>query len=868
MIIKKISIELIIFIVVLVFISGCETDFGKKFLSPIQDSAIKDLPELEYLTSLPEGIPFERTVINDIDVYYYQRKLGDAIVEKDLLIYNWDQDLDKFVEINRHWRDDIPNKLPKIKVSKDEAESKVKGIPLRSSLYIISPESDVYLIEPTPKDPSWVVRSIYDYELIISVIDAITGEFLGYGIPPPYTGFSLTGPQHEQPCSGLWSGQAENARYWFDAMGYSTNYEVWPTESKVRSHIESYDTAVFYETAHGDSLSFNSGCINGEHYEYTSAYEVGEWIEDYPAMPFTFIGSCDGMCYTGPGSFSYAFRKGRDIGSVTVGYCKMHEDQCDICWDYAVMWQNRMFQLMDIGWTAGSSFYSSLNDYSPCAECVKIDGDNYLKLVTPYPIKRTYGCGDEIRTNVVLNYDLIDCSADGVIIGADDITIDCDGHRINGIGEGLGININNKNNVNIRNCEISNFNVGISLLDSSDAYLYENRLINNARGISLVYSSSNNEINSNTLSNNGDGIYLGGNDVHNNHISYNFGCDNDRDLVCVNIPTDNTGYDNNFLVGSGCDNIDYYSCSCDGNCECGNKIFRDTILQNDIINCVENGLEIVRNDVTLDCNGHKLTGVGNSNGVSVEGRYGAKVENCLIENFRRGIWITYSEDSDIYNNNINNTFVGIHLYDYVNYNYIHGNIVSGSDYGIVCESNFYDIYNVIDYNVACNNSYYDLYCSGNSINNFWGYGNKFGEVFNCSDINYDFCYVGLECGDGECNDNEICSTCPEDCGACPSCGNGECQEGETDINCPIDCGCQATECDELAPGGCWCDSLCVEYGDCCSDACLECGYCPGGKSLPYEQAMISEGGPLYSNKQNTIDKILNIIKRIFTSKLY
>ena len=60
------------------------------------------------------------------------------------------------------------------------------------------------------------------------------------------------------------------------------------------------------------------------------------------------------------------------------------------------------------------------------------------------------------------------------------------------------------------------------------------------------------------------------------------------------------------------------------------------------------------------------------------------------------------------------------------------------------------------------------------------------------------------------------------------CGDDSCDAGETDITCPEDCGCQAIPgfCDDTAPYGCYCDAACVDFGDCCSDACSHCGYCP------------------------------------------
>src|SRR5215207_2731831 len=44
-------------------------------------------------------------------------------------------------------------------------------------------------------------------------------------------------------------------------------------------------------------------------------------------------------------------------------------------------------------------------------------------------------CGDTITTDTTLDGDLIDCPNNGIIIGADDITLDLNGHTVSGDGE-------------------------------------------------------------------------------------------------------------------------------------------------------------------------------------------------------------------------------------------------------------------------------------------------------------------------------------------------------------------------------------------------------------------------------------------------
>ena len=44
-------------------------------------------------------------------------------------------------------------------------------------------------------------------------------------------------------------------------------------------------------------------------------------------------------------------------------------------------------------------------------------------------------CGDTITTNTTLHSDLIDCPNNGIVIGADDITLNLNGHRVSGDGD-------------------------------------------------------------------------------------------------------------------------------------------------------------------------------------------------------------------------------------------------------------------------------------------------------------------------------------------------------------------------------------------------------------------------------------------------
>ncbi|MHC4483011.1 MAG: hypothetical protein ACYSW4_05640, partial [Planctomycetota bacterium] len=248
----------------------------------------------------------------------------------------------------------------------------------------------VFPIRPAPENPCWVIESFKQGRITVTVIDAVEGRISGYGVPPPYTAFSLTGPIYweEEDCSDGWDDWYENARDWFNTMGYDTEAIRWPTEDKVKSHIQSDETVMFYELAHGGSDSFSNAC-----WDSTSADEIETWIADYSKMPFAFIGSCGGMCDTNDGMLSYELRKGSTENTATVGYCGMGGPPCsDECWygDYTIPWQTSLFDYMNQGWSVKAAFDQANAEYPACAlnSCMRFAGDETFAVV---PVVRRSG---------------------------------------------------------------------------------------------------------------------------------------------------------------------------------------------------------------------------------------------------------------------------------------------------------------------------------------------------------------------------------------------------------------------------------------------------------------------------------------------
>ncbi len=76
-------------------------------------------------------------------------------------------------------------------------------------------------------------------------------------------------------------------------------------------------------------------------------------------------------------------------------------------------------------------------------------------------------CGDTVTTNITLDADVGPCAGNGLIVGADNITIDLNGHRLFGtdgvVDEGGGIIIDRHSGVTVKNGTIERFDAGVAI---------------------------------------------------------------------------------------------------------------------------------------------------------------------------------------------------------------------------------------------------------------------------------------------------------------------------------------------------------------------------------------------------------------------
>lgn len=213
----------------------------------------------------------------------------------------------------------------------------------------------------------------------------------------------------------------------------------------------------------------------------------------------------------------------------------------------------------------------------------------------PAPVK----CRTVITTSTTLTANVGPCSSDGLIIGADGITLDLGGFAVQGranrTGDGVGIRIPGRTGVTVRNGRVTDFDAGAAVVGGS-ANRLEKLLVKDNIGTTkrgdfgdgiAISSSSGNTIISNTVIHNGpfDGIGLFGPSIS-NLIEGNVVSGNDVSFTADDgIRIEGPGAANNTVRGnnvsaSTLDGIAVFSDQGTGNLNTGNVIEANTVTAN------------------------------------------------------------------------------------------------------------------------------------------------------------------------------------------------------------------------------------------------------------------------------------------------
>ena len=107
-------------------------------------------------------------------------------------------------------------------------------------------------------------------------------------------------------------------------------------------------------------------------------------------------------------------------------------------------------------------------------------------------------CGATILDDLKLDHDLA-CTGDGLIVGADGIRIDLNGHTLSGSGVGAGIVVTGRTNISISGGTVTNFAVAVRVNTSTDVVIKHNEFVANPEGIDLQAGSVGNTVKDNAF---------------------------------------------------------------------------------------------------------------------------------------------------------------------------------------------------------------------------------------------------------------------------------------------------------------------------------------------------------------------------------
>jgi parallel beta-helix repeat protein len=139
-------------------------------------------------------------------------------------------------------------------------------------------------------------------------------------------------------------------------------------------------------------------------------------------------------------------------------------------------------------------------------------------------------CGKVLTKSFTLSHDLLNCPADGLVVGANGITINLNGKLVDGVSTAAGIRNDGFDRVTIRNGRIQGFNHGVQLNAGTRRNLVTKLNVSGSEyaGVQLVDAHWNNRITRNVVVfQAGDGVAIiggsSGNIVADNKIQTNEG---------------------------------------------------------------------------------------------------------------------------------------------------------------------------------------------------------------------------------------------------------------------------------------------------------------------------------------------------------
>lgn len=243
-------------------------------------------------------------------------------------------------------------------------------------------------------------------------------------------------------------------------------------------------------------------------------------------------------------------------------------------------------------------------------------------------------CGDVVMSSTVLTADLVCGPGDGLVIGADGVVLDLDGHSITGpgaygAGAGAGVRIGQRTGVTVTNGEIAGYGAAVDVQQSWDVVVSKLHAHDGDRGIN-VGTGGRHLIEKNLITDNGrDAVRLAGtvdttvakNVLERNVFGIGVANNSVRTTVAKNVVSSSGGFgiafwdftvdsvvDKNVVTGSSGDGI-----------EVGDQTSGTLLTKNEAYGNGQHGIEVLTTQATLAKNlavGNGWLGISALSGVT------------------------------------------------------------------------------------------------------------------------------------------------------------------------------------------------------------------------------------------------------------
>ena len=202
--------------------------------------------------------------------------------------------------------------------------------------------------------------------------------------------------------------------------------------------------------------------------------------------------------------------------------------------------------------------YSGLPPGSHTFEVRAVDGAtvdatsaSFTWTIGDAPVDSAVGCGEVVTESVRLTNDIIECPGIGLVAGAPNITIDLNGHLIDGAGEGTGVLNPRYDGVTVMNGRITGFAFGVQFNPGvNDSVVSDLSIEANEEAGIVLSDADRNVVRDNDLTGNMFGVHLtaGTRDVT---VRANTFASNSADGVWVELSNANTIADNEIVLSGG-----------------------------------------------------------------------------------------------------------------------------------------------------------------------------------------------------------------------------------------------------------------------------------------------------------------------------